>query len=599
MNKVVIPAVLFFGSVFMLQMFGLSHPVLIFAVWIMQMLLYTKAQKNEISSRDLCIGSVFGTVFAIALYLGSKIVISQIDEGWFNISNSLYNGSWSGNYFQSFQNEDIYKIIAVIASGCILFSSLFTVLRKRILAVSLADTTEQHYEILKSAGLIFLCWLPYVLSYYPGLIYEDSLNSVWQALGYWDYNNHHPFMYTMFIKLFMKIGQVFGDLNFGCFLYSIAQMIIVSTIFGYSITWLGRHGVPKSWRTVITLFYAIVPVFPLHAISMWKDPLFSAALLLEILLLADVAESKGSILREKKTIFKMILVNAMICFTRNNGIYIVALVNLILSAVYGIRIKSKLKINWFVWPIALVVILWYVISGPIYKACGISDDFEESIGVPLQQMAAVVVYDGNLSEEEIEFMNELMPIEKYREVYTPCCVDHLKWNENFNTEFLENNKAEFIKKYVSLFIKNPSICLKAWMLQTHGFWAVNSWEFNFFEYGLAPEMYAENIGIKQEDLILNTFGVSLRGILKTTFQFLNSSVLTWIVLFVSAMLVVLKKERYLLAMLPLIGTFLTLMIGVPLADWLRYVLIYVYALPVVILLPYVVAKERNKENAYG
>ena len=141
MNKVVIPAVLFFGSVFMLQMFGLSQPVLIFAVWIMQMLLYTKAQKNEISSRDLCIGSVFGTVFAIALYLGSKIVISQIDEGWFNISNSLYNGSWSGNYFQSFQNEDIYKIIAVIASGCILFSSLFTVLRKRILAVSLADTT--------------------------------------------------------------------------------------------------------------------------------------------------------------------------------------------------------------------------------------------------------------------------------------------------------------------------------------------------------------------------------------------------------------------------------------------------------------------------
>ncbi len=76
--------------------------------------------------------------------------------------------------------------------------------------------------------LIFLCWLPYLISYYPGLIYGDSLSSVGQALGKRGFSNHHPIAYTMFIKLCLAAGYRLRSMNFGCAIYTAAQMLYIS-----------------------------------------------------------------------------------------------------------------------------------------------------------------------------------------------------------------------------------------------------------------------------------------------------------------------------------------------------------------------------------
>ena len=62
---------------------------------------------------------------------------------------------------------------------------------------------------------------------------------------------------------------------------------------------------------------------------------------------------------------------------------------------------------------------------------------------------------------EEEFVNDIIPVEKLKTVYTPQLVDSIKWNEDFNDNFFENHKKEFLKVWFSLFKKNPRIYLES------------------------------------------------------------------------------------------------------------------------------------------
>lgn len=71
-----------------------------------------------------------------------------------------------------------------------------------------------------------------------------------------------------------------------------------------------------------------------------------------------------------------------------------------------------------------------------------------------------------------------MPLEKYKDNYSPGLVDHFKWSSDFNTEFFNTHQSEFIKVWLSLLVKNPKLYLEAWELNTCGFWGLSFWELN-------------------------------------------------------------------------------------------------------------------------
>ena len=97
---------------------------------------------------------------------------------------------------------------------------------------------SNNKEMLVISGIIFVCWVPYFIKYYPGLIYSDSTLSLSQALGQLPYNNHHPIIYTIFIKVCLEIGRSIGGNTMGVAIYSVLQMMFMSTVFAYSVCWL-------------------------------------------------------------------------------------------------------------------------------------------------------------------------------------------------------------------------------------------------------------------------------------------------------------------------------------------------------------------------
>ena len=70
------------------------------------------------------------------------------------------------------------------------------------------------------------------------------------------------------------------------------------------------------------MFFAFPRFWAQHAISMWKDPVFSVLIYFYSLKLFDLIWSKGEVATEKNYILQCIFCVLGIGFSRNNGIYI-------------------------------------------------------------------------------------------------------------------------------------------------------------------------------------------------------------------------------------------------------------------------------------
>lgn len=70
-----------------------------------------------------------------------------------------------------------------------------------ILLLKTQAFSSRKYFILYC--LLVLCWLPYLLALYPGVVLPDSLSSVAQSMGDVPISNHHPVLFTLLVKLFV------------------------------------------------------------------------------------------------------------------------------------------------------------------------------------------------------------------------------------------------------------------------------------------------------------------------------------------------------------------------------------------------------------
>ena len=94
------------------------------------------------------------------------------------------------------------------------------------------------------------------------------------------------------------------------------------------------------------------------------------------------------------------------------------------------------------------------------------------MSVPLVQMAATVVWNGNISEDEEEVLYAVLPEEKWRQNYAFAFVDPIKFDEHFDNLYLAAHKKEFLQTWASMLKKNLTIYVKAYLYHTYGNWSL-------------------------------------------------------------------------------------------------------------------------------
>lgn len=534
----------------------------------------------------------FSTCFSIMLILGAHIE-----------TGDLYQGLKEENYISPYSFNDViavFVLIFVISLTTITLVNHLKVNSFPKTAEPICGVNNKKEWLLISVGL-FVCWIPYFLVYYPGFILGDSLNSVWQIEGIIPWSNHHPILYTAFIEVCLKIGTFLKNPTFGCAIYTIIQMGYIAGCLGYIICWLSNKKIPRIYNCFVFVLFALVPFFAQISIAMWKDPAFSATAAVWSLLLFDIVISRGRTLKKRWAMAKHAVLMLGICFLRNNGIYIILFTEVILIGIILLNKKRFSRVlKRFSVLVVCVLLLVGGITGPLYSLLGLQGETVESLGVFLNQMARVVAYDGDMSEEDKEFMDNLLPIEEYEEKYYPCCIDRLKWDENFNQDYLENHKAEFLKTWISMFLKNPICYFEAWELNTFGYWAANYWEANadssnISKGNLESIKTLENCGIVPHNLLANDV-VDLTRYIRNGDTIIGLGIVNWVVFFAGMICVFCRKTNLLLGLAPSVGNIITFLIAAPHAYWQRYGILNYYMLPVYIALILWLLRSRKVEE---
>lgn len=232
--------------------------------------------------------------------------------------------------------------------------------------------------------------------------------------------------------------------------------------------------------------------------------------------------------------------------------------------------------------------------------------FAETVGVPLQQIAMVLTYDGKIKEEEKEFLFNIKKEEYWtgldEQSYSPMNVDSLKlvyeapieYNSYvFSDDYLNEHKAEFIKVYLHILVRNPSLCIKAWLMNTYGFWAFNTYN---TEQAFMTAIHTSYYQYTNRSLLPESVN-SIVQVFYSKLSVLTGSAgsLIWLTLFLAMFLLIAGKGKNILLLLPILLNWLTLLVFTPMAFGFRYVFYYLLCLPVIFaMLPTIFSNKREE-----
>lgn len=522
---------------------------------------------------------VFSIALSVALVCGGKIVFR----------GNLRTVGFSVTHIEPFRSLDVLWVIlltALLTAAVVRVPRLYVWLQQRGLK-SHVPADRKHATLLHLAltGGFAVAWLPMLLTYAPGGVNADALFSINQALyagvrSAW--NNHHPVLYAFFLRLPLAIGTHFHNMVLGVFIATLVQYVILAAVCGYSVVWLARKGMPVVVVVLVALFYSLFPIFPIFAVGLSKDTLFAALVLLYALHLADVIESDGRLLKSVTGIATFIVLSLLLIFCRNNGFLLVVGAGIALACVYRMRVKP-------IYPLLVGVLAFAaIVQGPVYDRLKVKEPLIESLAIPLQQMAYVVVTNGDVTPTDRRFLDGLLPADRWRLAYAPTSVDPLKGDEALSTGYLQSNKKQFVLTYLSLLSRNPGSFVKAYMLETFGYWkpVIGS-----TLYVPVPLTTKNNLGIYRTDLVDRVTGRSLAPLYDVLTRstlwrvWLNAGVAVWFAFLSAAVLVLLGKPRYIAALVPCFGSWVGVMLASPIAFTYRYLLMFVICLPLILLLP--------------
>ena len=371
--------------------------------------------------------------------------------------------------------------------------------------------------------LLLVSWVPYLLSFAPGSVLDDSLASITPWTNGTPLTNHHPVVYSLLVGGFVSLSKILPiSLNAAVLLYSLVQSVCLAGTLAAMFCRLQRAGA-RRWVLAAGIGYAmIVPYFPAYAMILWKDPLYSCALLWLSMLLFDAVRKEG-VLSDRAWQIKWFLALLCTAFLRNNGAFCL----LFMAAALLLSGRRK-QFFCTACMTVIVALLFFTVQHTVYPRCHIADtEYTEKIGIPLQQLAATVAYKGKMGEEERAFLFKIMPEQEWKERYAPCLADKIKWTDGANMEYISQNKHSFWKVWGTMLLKNPAIYLRAYGMDTFGFWAPGVQN----RYGYVDLYITENdLGLHQTDLVQKLFGRTIRPLLKKRMIWVGSGTLLWMTL---------------------------------------------------------------------
>ena len=451
----------------------------------------------------------------------------------------------------------------------------------------------------KSLICNLLIWAIWFMIFAPGAGMNDTINIFITSYK----NDNCPIVYQVLIWYGMKILKyLIKDMAwcYGCLVW--IQMFVSAIVFASVISWLSKKNVKKNILYILIAYYSLLPVIADYSITLVKDTLYAVFLLQFMVLLYDIVNSKGCFLKKNSNLIKTVLIAIGVCCFRSNGA-VVCIFSLIMTFFVVRKAKKRFLL------LMIVVFVVNVAIGHLEQANFESDTkFRESTGVLMAQIGAVLNDSAaKVDEEDLKKLNELLPIEIWKENYKPSFADDVKFNKNFDNNWLNQNKITFIRIWFKIMLKNFPIYVKAYICHSYGYWGVLKYPpdmtqsyFTSINNNTGEDsswgVFCEENNLQNRSILPQGVSAKLENLFETlimkNFSFTPGAMI-WLVLLCVTILLMRKMYSECVPYLPIIFTWGTMMVASPASLIYRYSYYLVLTLPIVIIMTIMQCVKRN------
>lgn len=375
--------------------------------------------------------------------------------------------------------------LAIFISKVNLVSVIFGI-KKDCQNVRIVDLFGPSFKIGKISLwsiIILICWMPYAISFYPGIVEIDSAFQIGEAIGLGmggatgpgSWTSLFPYGSAMLMGGLYSVGTYFfQSQTVGIAILLAFQMLCLAASLSFSICYLEKWSVPVWMRCVIVLITALNPVLAIQVVTVGKDPLFSISI---VVTAVCVAESIRDFTNYRNSLAWIVLSSlaaiSMVCLRSSGAMIVCAIWAFPLARFFWSRklrqrflLKSAL---YYVMPVLMAC--FAVFANNLFAKSHVVVDsmsLREIAGTMMQQTTAVYRDDpNNLSEEEIASLSEFYDIDIAAEHYEPQMNDQVKIQINPNVT--SSHFWKFFIDWARIGIRYPSIYLKAWYQLISGY----------------------------------------------------------------------------------------------------------------------------------
>lgn len=327
---------------------------------------------------------------------------------------------------------------------------------------------------------ILICWLPYIVLLYPGIMYWDSGDQLAQYFGISAWNmepgqiwDHHPFFDAYLYGFFLSIGRnYFASLEIGSYLYCIFQCVFAAMMFICVLIYFKNRNVRRDMIAATALFYCFFPPIPILFMSIVKDVTHLLFFVPWCLLFAENVRLKNGDNKKKLClIVALTLFGVLSALTKKMGLYV------ILAASVFVLLSRKCASNKF--RLAVSTLIVYIISNvliPIFLFPSLNvvpGGPQAALALPIQQVARVAkAYPEDATKEEKEAIDSFLLVswDQMADNYNPYIADPVT---SFNVK--DKTKVfDFIKAWISIGLRHPLTYLNAFFSLESGWISFSS-----------------------------------------------------------------------------------------------------------------------------
>lgn len=368
---------------------------------------------------------------------------------------------WTNHFF------NIYKFLILLIGSFYLAFTIndFTVCNLDSLLIK-AKHTYHHKIVIFLLSFLLISGINLLILFavkFPGNLSPDSISEINQALKGIT-SNHHPYFHILIIQGCMNLGQIFfGNYSVGVAIYSVFSIMFMSTCFSLIIYTLYQLKVPRVFILISFMYIVLMPYHINFSMTMWKDIYFAGFVTLMCLYLYRVLKKVGN--RNCNYVLLCISSVCVIIF-RSNG-FIAYILFLIVAFILLYRFNKKL-----LFALCLCFVFGMFLRFPFMSLINVKQpNLGEALSIPAQQISRTYKEHNDFNLNQIQFLNEIMDVNKISTKYNPINADPMKdMLRDKNPEYLNEHFSEFIGLYFDGLVKHPKTYFKAWVDQTVGFW---------------------------------------------------------------------------------------------------------------------------------